>query len=349
MTTVARANAEVSRITSDASAWDDAVRASGGHLLQSWRWGAFKAQFGWAVERVAEPHRDGFALAQVLFRQRAGVSIGYIPRGPVLPNADAGAIDDLWKRIDQAATRRRALVVITEPDHAWPNGVAERLKLVTGPEHVQPARSVKVPLLDDAGLLAQMHAKTRYNVRLALRRGVTTRAVDASNAASDEFYRLLQDTASRNAFVIHSRDYYDAFVHQFGNDATLMFADIEGRPVAGLIAAAFGDEAIYMYAASSTSERGHGAGFLLQHEAMRWARERGCRFYDMWGIPARDPETTQSESGDRIASSSGGDWRGLYEFKTRFGGQIIDYPLPVERQYHPVLAAVARRLYREMG
>ena len=342
-------SSQVSNKMGSAAAWDEAVLANGGHMLQSWRWGAFKERFGWRVERVAAPGDAGAARAQVLFRERAGVSIGYIPRGPVVPENDPESIDDLWERIDQVARRRRTLAIIVEADRPLPEGAANRLLLVPGPEHIQPARSVRVPLLDDEGLLAQMHAKTRYNVRLAHRRGVMTRHADSSESALETFYGLLLDTASRNAFAVHSRDYYRDFLRLFAGDAALLFADVEGRPVAGLIVAAFGDEAIYMYAASSTTERGHGAAFLLQHEAMRWARDHGCSRYDMWGIPARNPDSTTSDSGDRLASSSGGDWRGLYEFKTRFGGQIVDYPPTLERQYNPLLAALGRRLYRQGG
>ena len=119
--------------------------------------------------------------------------------------------------------------------------------------------------------------------------------------------------------------------------------------MAGAIAAVFGDEAIYMYGASSSQERAHGAAFLLQYEMMRWARSRGAQRYDLWGIPEFDPDSSVSESGDRLASSTGNDRRGLYEFKTRFGGQIVRSPTPLERVYHPLLATLARRFYSAGG
>jgi peptidoglycan pentaglycine glycine transferase (the first glycine) len=112
-----------------------------------------------------------------------------------------------------------------------------------------------------------------------------------------------------------------------------------------VVAVSFGDEAIYMYGASSTRDRAHGAGFLVQYEAMRWARDRGCKQYDLWGIPAEEPSSTRVDDGDRIAGTSGSDWRGLYEFKTRFGGTIVRYPPPVERRYFPFLASMAHRMY----
>jgi peptidoglycan pentaglycine glycine transferase (the first glycine) len=330
-------------ITRDAAIWDEALRAQGGHLLQSWRWGAFKERFGWRAARVAVPGAQGPALAQVLFRDRFGVSIGYIPRGPSLATADPEVAATLWKRIDRLAWRQRALTVIVEPD-LLPGPGLDAMRFAPGPPPIQPARTVKVTLRDDDGLMAQMHPKMRYNVRLAQRRGVAVRAVDGPGAA-DDLYALLQDTAQRNAFTVHERAYYRDFLELFQGDATVLFAEVEGRVVAAAVPVVFGDEAIYMYGASSTQERGHGGAFLLQFEAMRWARDRGCTRYDLWGIPELDPETSQHDAGDRLVATSGSDRRGLYEFKTRFGGEIVSYPRPIERRYVPFLADLARRYY----
>jgi peptidoglycan pentaglycine glycine transferase (the first glycine) len=346
--TLTRAN-QTNLVAVDPSKWDAAVRSCGGHLLQSWRWGEFKNRFGWDVERIAVPRKERAAIAQVLFRSKAGVSIGYIPRGPAWPHDDPDAVGELWAGVDEVARRRRTLTIIIEPDRSLPDHPHQSLQLEPGPEPIQPARSVKVDLLDDQSLMDQMHPKTRYNVRLAVRRGVTTRIVEHPDDANSRFYEMLRDTASRNDFVVHAPDYYRHFLRVFGDDACLMFAEIDGKPVAGVVAAVFGDEGIYMYGASSTQERAHGAAFLLQHETMRWARSRGARRYDLWGIPEYDPESSVSDSGDRLAASTGNDRRGLYEFKTRFGGQIIRYPPPLERVYHPFLTTLARRFYTPGG
>jgi peptidoglycan pentaglycine glycine transferase (the first glycine) len=149
----------------DQAEWDAAVRSCGGHLLQSWRWGAFKNRFGWDVERIAVPGKERAALAQVLFRTRAGMSIGYIPLGPVWPEEDPDVVRELWVCVDNAARRRRTLAIIVEPDRPLPEASNLNLRLIPGPEPVQPARSVKVELLDDQSLMDQMHPKTRYNVR----------------------------------------------------------------------------------------------------------------------------------------------------------------------------------------
>lgn len=323
--------------------WDELVLASGGHLLQTWRWGEFKSRFGWSAERILVRGQFGHAMAQVLFRQKFGVSVGYIPRGPILPAHDDEAVRQLAKELDKTARRRRALKVIVEPDRQLPESIVMLHSLTAGPAHIQPSRTVKVSLRDDDGLLQQMHQKTRYNVRLAQRRGVTVQRMAHSDQAVSLFYGLLEDTSSRNTFGIHGEAYYREFLRTFGDDAVLMFAMIDERPVAGVIAVSCGEEATYMYGGSSTEHRAHGAGFYIQFEAMRWARDRGCKRYDLWGIPAQDPASSAADGGDRIAGTSSDDWRGLYEFKTRFGGQIVRYPDPLERRYIPVLAVLADR------
>ena len=327
--------------------WDAQVAAASGRLLQSWRWGAFKERHGWRAERIRVETADGAGLAQVLFKHRGPVSVGYLPRGPVLAAPDGELARRLFRAVDEVAVRHGALCLIVEPEAPLPfTGRYRDAGFVRGPEHIQPERTVKVPLLDDEGLLAQMHPKMRYNVRLAQRRGVVARRAEPDASGLSTFHGLMADTAARNAYAIHAPDYYGDFLRLFGDDAVLLFAVIDGLPVATVIAARFGDEAQYMYGASSTRHRAHGAGFFLQFEAMRWARERGCRRYDLWGIPAKDPPSTEDAGGERLAGTRGDDWRGLYEFKVRFGGEVVSYPPALERRYRPLLATLARRLYR---
>jgi lipid II:glycine glycyltransferase (peptidoglycan interpeptide bridge formation enzyme) len=295
---------------------------------------------------VLVENADGTAMAQVLFRAKGPLSVGYIPRGPVLAG-DTGALwRALWLAIDDIARRRRAISVIVEPDA--PLGLTGSYfdaGVVRGPDHVQPSRTVKVPLVDDDALLKQMHQKTRYNIRLAGRRGVEFRALPVSPETVAQFYGVMQDTAQRNEFAVHSLDYYADFLDVFRDDALLLGAwNDEGTLSAMLIAAVFGEEATYMYGASSTTHRAHGAGAALQFEAMKWARDRGAKRYDLWGIPAQDPSSVADDESSQIAATRGEDWRGLYRFKTGFGGQIVSFPPTLERRYVPLLPGVARRI-----
>lgn len=341
---------DVPTLLASPDAWDRALAAIGGRMLQSAQWGELKSRHGWSAERVAVRHGADFGMAQVLFKQKGPVSIGYVPRGPALSRPSPELAEALFAEVDRVCRARRAISVIVEPDVPLPyQGSYKAHRFVRADFRIQPGRTVKVPLLADEPLLAQMHHKHRYNARLATRRGASTEVVASTDENIDAFHAMMADTSGRNLFGIHGKDYYADFLRLFGGNAALLFASVDGALAAGLVVARFGSEGFYMYGASSTRNRAHGAATLLQVDAMRWCRDRGCESYDLWGIPDEDPVSTATEEGDRVAATRGNDLRGLYEFKTRFGGSIVTYPPAVERRYVPVLAALARRVYRPTG
>jgi lipid II:glycine glycyltransferase (peptidoglycan interpeptide bridge formation enzyme) len=193
-----------------------------------------------------------------------------------------------------------------------------------------------------------MHQKTRYSVRLAERRGVVVRRAKPTDSDVDAFFALLSETSARNQFGIHAKAYYRDFLRLFADRSLLLFADVDGRPAATLVAACFGSEAIYMYGASSTEHRAHGAAFVLQFQAMRWGRDLGAQTYDLWGIPPGDPRPSARVDG-RVPGSRGDDWTGLHKFKIGFGGSIETYPPTLERRYRPVMAYLVKHLRRGAG
>ena len=276
------------------------------------------------------------------------MSLGYVPRGPVIAGDAARVWPLLRAEIDRASHQHRAITTIIEPDGALPlGGTFRQAGVVAGPKHIQPGRTVKIPLGTDDEILKQMHQKTRYQVRLADKRGVTIeRVTEVTPAQIDRFYKLMTDTAGRNEFGIHERSYYADFMTIFGDGALLIFASSESNDAATVMAARFGHEAIYMYGASSTEHRAHGAAFRLQYEAMTWARDHGARTYDLWGIPEEDPEpaTTESDNPGMVAATKGEDWRGLLRFKTGFGGEIVRLPPTLERRYVPIAPWLVRKL-----
>ena len=328
----------------DPAAWNEALDRLDGHFLQTWEWGAFKTEHGWRPVRIAIGETVPRAMAQVLFRHKGPVSIGYIPRGPAIAPNDLEASKLLLDQIDAAARRHRALSVIIEADKPVDGFTQNAFSgLESGPPRLQPGRTTKIRLLDDDALLAGMHQKTRYSVRLAPRKGVVVdRHSGDDRAAIDEFYAMLAETSRRNEFGIHSVEYYASFLTHFPERAILFIARVDGRPAAGLIASEFGRDGIYMYGASDTEYRSLGAAFNLQYQAMQWARERGAMFYDMWGIPEVDPPR-HNDHLERVPATKGDDWRGLYRFKTGFGGSSLSYPPAIKRTYHARLDQLAHR------
>lgn len=300
--------------------WDERIAADGGHLLQSWAWGELKSRFGWRARRWAL----GGVCAQVLIRRLpAGLgSIAYVPRGPVTDWTDGRDLRAMLEALRPALRRQRAICLKLEPPLEDTREAAERLRalgFVPSSHSVQPRRTFVVDLeAEPAEILARMKQKTRYNVRLASRRGVTVRAGAAADLPA--FYQLMETTAARDGFSIHSQAYYEAAHDLFAprGCGRLLLAEHEGQLLAALVAFSFGDTTIYMYGASSDAGRHLMPTYLLQWEAMLWAREQGCRFYDLWGVPDEEEETLE----ESFTGRSDGLW-GVYRFKRGFGGRLI--------------------------
>ncbi len=182
---------------------------------------------------------------------------------------------------------------------------------------VQPPDSVVLAInRTDDEILAGMKTKWRYNIRLSAKKGVT--AASEGAAALGEFYSLYETTAVRDHIAIHPRSYYERlFALESGNaaeprpDIRLWIARYQGEALAAIITVYYGNEATYLYGASSDAHRNLMPAYALQWAAIRAAREAGCSTYDMYGIPPiDDPAHAMS---------------GLYRFKTGFGGEIRHY------------------------
>ena len=134
----------------DPEAWDRAVLANGGHFLQTWGWGEFKCQFGWSVARIAVTGDAGTALAQMLVRRKAGVSVGYIPRGPVPAQRDDSI--KLWQAIGREAWRQLVLDQVRAGAEALSQGGLSRV-----PQRMSPPHSA----------LTTVHSSHRYRKEAA--------------------------------------------------------------------------------------------------------------------------------------------------------------------------------------
>jgi peptidoglycan pentaglycine glycine transferase (the first glycine) len=320
------------------SDWDAFIesRHPDAHLLQTGAWGRLKSSFGWRAECL----RRGETGALVLFRPLPlGFSLAYIPRGPV--PSSAGALAELLPEMDRACRTRRAVFLKAEPDitaGADAAGELRRIGFRPSPHTVQPPRTILVDLEgSEEDLLARMKPKTRYNIRLAARHGVTVEPSEDIGA----FARLMDATGRRDSFAIHSEAYYRAALAEFrpGRGVELLLASYRGGPIAGLMVFAQGRRAWYLFGASCDLHREVMAPHLLQWEAMRWARGRGCTAYDLWGIPDAD----EGELERQFTARRDGLW-GVYRFKRGFGGRIWRSTGAWDRVYLPPLYGLYRLL-----
>jgi lipid II:glycine glycyltransferase (peptidoglycan interpeptide bridge formation enzyme) len=282
------------------------------HFLQQGEWGELKADFGWKPVRLV----NGGAGVQILFRSLPlGFSLGYIPKGPVGENWET-----LWVEIDAVCRANRAVFLKVEPD-AGENELDDRMifqdhGFQPSPHNLQPKRTSVLEIGgEEDQILARMKQKTRYNIRLAGRKGVVVRPSDDLNI----FQSLMDVTGERDAFGVHNMAYYRRvyeLFHPLGM-CELLIASYQDKPLAGIMVFARGNRSWYIYGASNNLERNRMPAYLVQWEAIRWARGRGCTSYDLWGVPDEDQETLEADFMER----SDGLW-GVYRFKRGFGGHI---------------------------
>jgi lipid II:glycine glycyltransferase (peptidoglycan interpeptide bridge formation enzyme) len=225
---------------------------------------------------------------------------------------------------------------------AWESAVASHgpagglsLPIAPGVRHsgfnIQPPRTMVVDLRgSEDAILGRMKQKCRYNIRLAEKKGVSVRPWDDLEG----FHRLMLATGSRGEFAVHSADYYRRAYELFhpSGRCELLVAEFDGSPLAALMVFRQGTRAWYLYGASNDLERNRMPTYLLQWEAMRWAKAHGCEEYDLWGVPDEDEEVLEAH----FETRQDGLW-GVYRFKRGFGGKLHRAAQALDVVFNPVL------------
>lgn len=337
----------------DAATWDTYTQAHPqGHLLQSSGWGALKAAVGWRARRVLITSADGpRAGAQLLIRQRLGLSAAYVPRGPLLAG-DSTANALLLQTLDRMARQVRAVFLRLEPNVLESSAGADILHswlltqgFVPAPP-LQPRTSLHLGLAPTPErLLAGMSKGHRADIKRAQREGVTMR-LGTSAADLDAFYTIMETTGQRAAFGIHSREYYQAAWQQFrstptGEGARLLLAERDGATLAATLVFAWGGAGLYLYGGSTDAGLRSGANHLLQWHIIQWARERGCALYDFWGVPDQfgqaSTATSATERAEIEAEARRDPLYGVFRFKKGFGSEVVRFLPAYDRVYLPPL------------
>ncbi|MEI6289455.1 MAG: peptidoglycan bridge formation glycyltransferase FemA/FemB family protein [Chloroflexota bacterium] len=310
------------------------------HLLQSAEWGELKAAFGWDVERLI----SGNTGIQILFRKLPlGFTIAYAPK-PIFGSNISILTQAMLQEIDALCRKKHAIFLKIEPD-AWDDD--ESIDLAENPwqfksaaYNIQPPRTVVIDLAgSDDEILLRMKQKCRYNIRLAEKKNIIVRSWNDLEG----FFKLMQVTGGRDGFGVHSLDYYRKAYDLFAPSGSveLLLAEFEGRPLAALMIFACGERSWYLYGASNDQERSRMPAYLLQWHAIKWAQARGCKTYDMWGVPDESESVLEAQFENR----HDGLW-GVYRFKRGFGGRVVRAAQSLDRVYIPLLY----RLYlKRMG
>ena len=306
------------------------------HLLQMGEWGELKRGFGWKPVRIVSTnstHRipNNEIGAQILFRRLPlGLTLGYMPK-PVFSGQWSVVSDQFWKEVDSICKKNHAIFLKIEPDAWTEEFLIPHSSFLISKHNIQPPRTIVISIKDSGeAILAKMKPKCRYNIRLAEKKGITVRTWDDIPA----FHEMMTVTGGRDNFGVHSKEYYQRAYELFHPTGTceLLVAEFEGKPLASLMVFADATRAWYVYGASNDQERNRMPTYLLQWEAIRWAKARGCEEYDLWGVPDENEETLEAN----FETRHDGLW-GVYRFKRGFGGQLKRATQALDRVYNPLL------------
>jgi len=284
--------------------------------------------FGWKPVRLILDDGTG---AQILFRRLPfGLTLGYMPK-PVMSNKLQETRNEFWNEVDSVCKKNKAIFLKIEPDIWDDNFILHNSSFILSKYNIQPPRTIVIDIKNtEEAILARMKQKCRYNIRLAEKKGVTVHVWDDITG----FHGMMQVTGGRDGFGVHLLDYYRRayeLFHPIGA-CELLAAEFEGKPLAALMVFAYGRRAWYVYGASNDEERNRMPTYLLQWEAIRWAKARGCEEYDLWGVPDENESVLEVD----FESRHDGLW-GVYRFKRGFGGEVKRAAQAMDRVYNPLL------------
>jgi lipid II:glycine glycyltransferase (peptidoglycan interpeptide bridge formation enzyme) len=307
------------------------------HVLQTWQWGLLKSEFGWQAFPTIWQDLAGevVAAALVLVRRIAfkgltsPLGVMYVPKGPLLRDWQDEHLR--WRILDdlgEMGRKHRCIFVKIDPDvrlgigiPGQPNSVEDALghllidelkrrKWLFSREQIQFRNTIMMDLSGSSDeLMAKMKQKTRYNLRIAIKRGVVVRSGTISDLTM--LYRMYAETSLRDGFVIREESYYRRVWEIFlkAGMADILIAEVQGEPVAAIVLFRFAGKGWFFYGMSRNVHREKMANYLLQWEAVLRMKAYGCHTYDMWGAPDEFDESNIL-------------W-GVYRFKEGFGGKVI--------------------------
>ena len=276
-------------------------------LLQSETWAKFQIGLGYGAENIDNVyfyHRPLFSYFYY-----------YSPRCRLTTMA----VEKLQK------IRPRPVFVRVEPSNDFNFFPSQELNIKKS-VNVQPAKTLVLDLtFSPDELLAAMAQKTRYNIRLAEKKGVE---IVGGEEYLLDFLRLIKTTSERDNFHPHPDNYYRALAKL--PEIKVSAARYQGKIIAAGLFSFYKQTATYLHGASDSLNRQLMAPYLLQWRAILQARELGCKYYDFHGIDAKK-------------------WPGVTRFKVGFGGQAVDFPGAYDIIFRPLIYFVYnffRRLWR---
>lgn len=296
--------------TKDKVAYDKLVT----HVIQSWEWGEFRKKMGIDLVRLGEFDGNKLTSAyQLTFHPVPffkNITIGYFPKGPMPTKTMVNAL------IDLGAKKKTAFIKIEPLQQA--SGQARDKLLSLGLVESKKSLFTKYNFFIDLTktedqLLSAMHPKTRYNIKLAQKKGA--KVYDSTSDRDFQIYlKLYFETTKRQKYFGHSPDYHQKVWETLkpAKMARVLIGEYQKKPLVAWMLLNFGDTLYYPYGGSSTEHKDVMASNLVAWEAIRLGKRLNFKTFDMWGALPPDADKTNP-------------WYGFHRFKEGYGGDHVEY------------------------
>ena len=294
-----------------------------GHYAQSIEWASVKNEWKNEIIVLRDDNGEIKASLSLLIRKLPYINstLMYAPRGPVCDINDEKSFNELIKRADEVAKENKSFMLKMDPDILSTNEGFKTMAKKSGFKidgKIKDVNSLLQPRfvfrLDLKGktedeIFASFHSKTRYNIRLATKKGVTIR--EGTRDDLQQFQEILETTGERDGFYIRKKEYFEKIYDSFDKDhIKLVFADYEGKPIACVLNIFYGNKEWYLYGGSLNEHRNVMPTYLLQWEMIKQAINRNMDCYDFRGIGATDWDHYNE---------------GLYRFKKGFNAEFMEF------------------------
>lgn len=299
------------------------------HPLQSWEWGEFRKSTGVEVTRLIETDesKECIAVYQLTWHKipKTSYQVGYLPKS-ALPSEEA------IEYIKNEANKRKAIFVKMEPNVKAGKQfdyTPEVLLRKGKPLFTKYTFILNIERSEDE-ILKRMNQKTRYNVRLAEKKGVEI-VKDNSEEAFEEYWRLTEETTKRQGFYSHTKSYHKKMWQMMTTSGIgqMFKAVYNGEVLTTWMIFVLNKKLYYPYGASTNKYRDTMANNLMMWEVIKHGKKMGCKEFDMWGSLGSNPDPKDS-------------WYGFHRFKQGYGGVLTEFLGTYDIVIYPTMYEVYR-------
>jgi lipid II:glycine glycyltransferase (peptidoglycan interpeptide bridge formation enzyme) len=298
------------------------------HPLQTYEWGEFREKTG--IKVIRRGFFDGDKLVngfQLTIHKipRTNFTIGYLPKGE---NPTQKILDELY----QIGKQENCIFIQLEPNvqkNHESRIMNHGLKPAARPLFTKYTFVLDLTKSEDE-MLAAMHSKARYNIKIARKHNVIVEE-DNSDEAFEEYLKLTHETTKRQGFYAHTQNYHrqqwETLPHTLKENqlsSHLFVAKYNGKVLTAWIVFVFKDALYYPYGASSSENREVMSSNLMMWEVIRWGKNRNLKTFDMWGALGPDPDTKDP-------------WYGFHNFKEKYGPSHVEFVGSYDLVINPML------------